>query len=520
AQQFGATHLVSVSGDCPLIHPPFIQRGIATILQKNADHLYSDKSKYDCLHEGLGFFTTASWQRLDQLSQTWFHKEHPGSVLADDMVRFEGVEIVPETAFQRQDFRMSVDTLADLEFMNYVYSELENGEIVDLYDVVNLVDEKPHIKLLNAHVHQKSLTERNSTIAIITHAGKEVGLGHLARCMALARELKESQSQQVVFCINEDEIAINMLRESGFVFTTWNLQQNQDEITETLFSPDAVSGIVLDVKGDKGIWLDHWLNILQTIDLPKFMIDHVCAEKSTTSIIPTVLQGDGQNDSALQQKNVVSGKDYLLLNRKITFWRQNKEVEKSGILVAAGGSGTCPGSLMRALYQVSEWHRIKFLVGPFADRSALESQLQDLCFSNYDIIFNPPDPYKVYCESELALSTFGVTAYELIALGIPTVVVQTLHDGDRNVVRYMAENQVCIDALDRVSTPSALAKQILGFMQNPGQRNQLSERAKAWIDGRGAERVAKVIKSSLTRDHVYKPAILPSQRPETFGPSS
>ncbi|MFQ5677491.1 MAG: cytidylyltransferase domain-containing protein, partial [bacterium] len=274
AQHFGATHLVSVSGDCPLIHPAFIQRGIATLLQKGADHLFSDKSKYDCLHEGLGFFTTAAWQRLDELSHTWFHKEHPGSVLCDEVATFAGVEIVPETAFQRQDFRMSVDTLADFEFMNYLYSQLENGDIVDLYDVVNLIDEKPHIKLLNAHVHQKGLTERNSTVAIITHAGKDVGLGHLARCIAVARELKESHSQRVIFCINEDETAINLLEKGGFVFVTWGPQTKPEEVTKDLLRTYAVTAVVLDVKGANGIWLDHWLNSLRPIDLPKFTIDH------------------------------------------------------------------------------------------------------------------------------------------------------------------------------------------------------------------------------------------------------
>ncbi|MFQ5676254.1 MAG: hypothetical protein ACE5G1_10185, partial [bacterium] len=210
--------------------------------------------------------------------------------------------------------------------------------------------------------------------------------------------------------------------------------------------------------------------------------------------------------------------DYLLLNRKITFWRHNEEVEKKGVLVTAGGSGLHGAPLMKALQKISEHHRIRFLVGPFADRSALESQLHRLHFSNFEVIFNPVDPYQVYCQSEVAISTFGVTTYELIALGIPTFVVQTSNDADREIVHYMAESQVCIDALNLVSTPAELAKQILCLMENAEQRQQLSAKAKGWIDGRGAERVAKVIKSSLMRGQVNRQTISPSQRPQASGP--
>ncbi len=221
AQNFKTKNLVTISGDCPLIHPDFIERGIALLHQSVADYLYVDKSKYDCLHEGIGFYTTKTWLRLDELSTTWFHKEHPGSVLSGNGEKFKGVEILPETAFQQNDFRMSVDTIADLEFMNQVYSELlEDDGIASLYEVVNLIDSKPFITLLNEHVHQRGITEKSRTVAFLTHAGQEVGLGHLSRSIALARELKESQSMKVVFCINEDETAKDLLSKNGFVFTT------------------------------------------------------------------------------------------------------------------------------------------------------------------------------------------------------------------------------------------------------------------------------------------------------------
>lgn len=505
AQYFKAKNFVTISGDCPLIHPDFIERGIAQLQQNSADYVYIDKDKYECLHEGIGFYTTDSWLKLDELSTTWFHKEHPGSVLSENTDRFTGVEIMPETAFQQHDFRMSVDTVADLEFMNQVYSELQqDDEIVSLYEVVNLVDSKPFITLLNEHVHQRGITEKSRTVAIITHAGQGVGLGHLSRCIALARELKETQSMKVVFYINEEETAKTILSKNGFVFTTWSTETQFDSVKKEVLEPYSVSGIVIDIKGDKGKCLQQWLTILAQIDLPRFAIDYIPEnpDRSITCIVPTVYHQRLAMFPGRSQQNLIWGKDYLLLNRKINFWRENEYVEKNDIVVTAGGSGRHTEPLLRALAELSRDIKIKFVVGPFSDPASLESGLKDFDFRNYEIIFNPPDPYKIYRESELAISTFGVTTYELIALGVPTVVVNTSSASDGNIVAFMARQNVCVNALSFASNTEKFVDEIRYLMANETIRDHLGEEGMLWIDAFGVERVAELINAAIETNEV------------------
>ena len=493
-------NLVTISGDCPLIHPDFIERGIAHLRQSSADYLYVDKSKYDCLHEGIGFYTTKTWLKIDKLSTTWFHKEHPGSALSEYSEKFNGVEIVPETAFQQHDFRMSVDTLADLEFMNQVYSELErNDEIVSLYEVVNLIDIKPFITLLNEHVHQRGITEKSHTVAIVTHAGEKVGLGHLSRMIALARELKESQSLKVVFYINDDETAKNLLSKNGFVFATWNSKTQLSSVKSEVLEPYSVSGIAIDVKANKGNYLKQWLTILEEIELPRFVIDYIPehSDNSITSIVPTVYHPRLTRFSNEDKQKVIWGRDYLLLNRKVNFWRENDCVDTDDIVVTAGGSGKCSEPMLKALAELSKDIKIKFVVGPFSDPARFESRLKEFDFRKYEIIFNPPDPYKVYRESELAISTFGVTTYELIALGVPTVVIDTSNDGDRNIVVFMARKNVCVNALSFAANTEKFVDEIRYLMANEPIRDHLSEEGLLWIDAYGIERVAELIRASI-----------------------
>ena len=106
------------------------------------------------------------------------------------------------------------------------------------------------------------------------------------------------------------------------------------------------------------------------------------------------------------------------------------------------------------------------------------------------------------------IATFGVTAYELIALGVPTVIFNTLIPSDRNIVVFMAGKNVCINALAYSSNTEKFVNEIGYLMTNQTVRDQLSQTGKFWIDGLGVERVAEIIKSTVMTDNIAEPDIL------------
>ncbi|MBT7790675.1 MAG: NTP transferase domain-containing protein, partial [Calditrichaeota bacterium] len=247
---FKAGFIVTVSGDCPLIDPEFIQRGIALLKDSEADFVYVDHLKYKCLHEGIEFHTKENWETLDELSSTWYHKEHPGSVLKEGNHSFRGAEITPRVEFQRHDFRMSVDTRSDLFFMNQIYQELSSDDkIVDLHDVLNLIDKKPWLKKINDHVHQKEVEEKSKTFLFITQASPEIGMGHLSRCIALATEIQESYGAKTIFYLNSDEIALTILKQQGFIVSLESQLGPKTDIL-AIVQMNKISRIIVDIKPD------------------------------------------------------------------------------------------------------------------------------------------------------------------------------------------------------------------------------------------------------------------------------
>ena len=99
--------------------------------------------------------------------------------------------MLPESIYMPHH-RLSVDTLADLDFMNALYDELDKRNLpFDLPDVVSLLKERPDLKEINAHVHQRRLVENIKKVLFVVDAGGEYGFGHLMRCMELARQITE-----------------------------------------------------------------------------------------------------------------------------------------------------------------------------------------------------------------------------------------------------------------------------------------------------------------------------------------
>ncbi|MCK5077538.1 MAG: NTP transferase domain-containing protein, partial [Calditrichia bacterium] len=231
--------VVTISGDCPLIDPDFINLAIDGLISSKADYFFVDKSKNKCVHEGIGVRTYQAWKKTEQLSNTWYYKEYAGVALNDNKHLFKGKDIAVKKIFQRNDLRLSVDTPADLEFMDQVFRQFyDEGSVFNLKKVMNLVDKQPWLKLLNSHVHQKTVDEKNKIFIVITHGNQKIGLGHISRSVSLARQLKEAKAAKVIFYIEKSQYAHSLMEKNGFYFKEWN------NITE-------LKDLIVSLKGEK-----------------------------------------------------------------------------------------------------------------------------------------------------------------------------------------------------------------------------------------------------------------------------
>jgi UDP-N-acetylglucosamine:LPS N-acetylglucosamine transferase len=100
--------------------------------------------------------------------------------------------------------------------------------------------------------------------------------------------------------------------------------------------------------------------------------------------------------------------------------------------------------------------------------------------------------------SRLAVASFGVTAYELAACGVPAVHLCLTADHARSSSAF--EQAQIAERLSVFShiRPQQVAEAVGGLLGDASRRTEMAARARALIDGRGAQRVAALVVSGLS----------------------
>jgi spore coat polysaccharide biosynthesis protein SpsF (cytidylyltransferase family)/spore coat polysaccharide biosynthesis predicted glycosyltransferase SpsG len=465
AKRYPPHILVTILGDCPLVDPIFLEYAINALMGSEAEFVYVDQKKYKCVHEGIEIKTASTWEKMGKLAKAPHHREHINSVMNENILLFKGKEIFIDQIYQRNDLRLSVDTMADLEFMERIFSQFHSqGSLVRLKDVLKYIDENPAIKRFNQYVHQKEILEKNINIGIISHANAQIGMGHLARMIALANNLKESKAANIAFYLEQNTAGEELLDKNGMRYKVWSSFEDLNIlIAENM---KKLSAFIVDLKQPT---YSQFESLFKISEKPVFIIDQIPGVQHYQSILPTIYLSPYLKKISVS-KNIFFGKEYLILNRKLEFWRNTNSCTAEGLLITTGGGGFVTAGLLEALSALEGSIKIKFLAGPFANLSKLKKTILKYDIQNFEIIYNPIDPYKIYREAKLAISLFGVTVYELLYLGTPTIVVKTLKKSDEKIVAFMEDKQLCINYCGK-----KMDKKLGELVKNIYENNQLLE---------------------------------------------
>ena len=148
AEEAKADYVMRVTADSPLIEPGEIDSVIEFAITENAGFVMM-KPGTSCVHEGFDMV------HLDSLKKSYkavdiedFHKEHVIIYLKEHQDFVKTVYFEPLRIFQKEGYKISVDTIADFEFMHAMYEKFWDGRgIVDLKEVVKFVDSNPNLKV-------------------------------------------------------------------------------------------------------------------------------------------------------------------------------------------------------------------------------------------------------------------------------------------------------------------------------------------------------------------------------------
>ncbi len=417
AEQLHADVIVRVTGDAPFVDSGTVDRLVETLLSEGAEYCTGEQGVHS-IHEGFCPFTRAALDRLlAEAADDPVAIEHVTAYFVAHPERFHIARIAIPPEHQFEGARMSVDTPADVRFIEELYRHLgvPAGE-ADMVDVVKLLKAHPELLAINAHVYQKKATDRTLKILVRCDGDARIGLGHVVRCLALADVLREAHGCGVSFAMMSGEPGMTLVREAGFPILPLPSGQDEAAWLDALITELHPDILLLDVRSELSpkrvrSWREGGV-LVATIDDPS---ERRCeSDLAFYPPVPQVYEHDW--DGYTGELHV--GWEWVVLRRDFAAAEPPSTHNPPRLLVTMGGSDPAGLTLqaIRELDELDEPFETVVVLGPgFIHGTELDAFLA-VAKRSYGIERKVCDMAALMRQADLALASFGVTAYELAAV--------------------------------------------------------------------------------------------------------
>lgn len=174
-------------------------------------------------------------------------------------------------------------------------------------------------------------------------------------------------------------------------------------------------------------------------------------------------------------------------------------VVAGSLLVMQGGADT-HGFLPRivaALGSAGFDGRITVVVGPaFAHWPALRAAVDGSGLA-VSVTQDPPDLTERMAGADLAITAAGITLFELLCVGTPCVVVSAERFEVETAERVAQQGAAVSLGFGGDLDAASLGRVVGELAHDAGARRRLASRGRELVDGRGAERTAKLIEERV-----------------------
>ena len=333
-------------------------------------------------------------------------------------------------------------------------------------------------------------------------AGPNVGLGHLQRCMSLAKALETLDVESVFLTCNRSE-AISRIQRFGFevceltISDLWNEQDS--DFTMNMAAECECDGIVV----DSYLANSEYMSSISNNNLVTCVIDDMASYSYPCQV---VVNG---NLNAKELSYLPTSVDTLFLLGPQYLMLREEFSDKSdfvvrptvhNILVVLGGSDSLElmPSILSMLDNMQSDFVINAIIGPFANNEQNVRQVIEKSRHVINLFHSPDAIQELMMQAHLPISAGGQTFYELLCVGCPTVPIEVARNQKKQLESLVGLgylHTIC-DGTDN-SVISTLANSVHLLLSDYQLRSRMSHLGQQLLDGQGALRVANLLKSTI-----------------------
>ena len=335
-------------------------------------------------------------------------------------------------------------------------------------------------------------------VMVICDCSSEIGFGHIMRCLPLADELHNAYGCHISFAMKSDANGIAMVREHGY--TVFNPIASTDffdykhwlnaAIVEV--KPDI---IVLDIRDDLprsilSSWRACGIKIVTIDDPSERRLD---ADLAFYPPVPQVSKMDWTGFSG----QLYTGWEWVILRPEFSKHSASKNIyDRLQILVTMGGSDPAGLTLkvLAALDGLNEEFDTKGVLGFSFMWNAELDALLGKAEREFTILRNVSNMAEVMSDAHFAIASFGVTAYELAAMGVPALYLCLTEDHAESATTFeQAGLAISLGNYATIDFAGEFIEKTRKFLTDKNLLQDLTHKNNTLIDACGARRIAQTI---------------------------
>ncbi len=339
---------------------------------------------------------------------------------------------------------------------------------------------------------------RNSNKGILfrVDGGRKMGMGHVVRCLWLASALRENDrndasGNSISFCMEQDDIGIAAVQRRGWPVLQARLEE---------FGGADADVLIIDLP--EGVPAEAVRCLRQENPETSIVLMHgTCTGRMEADVIVSPIERlpDASSWQGFSGERY-EGPAYAIVDPAFARAprRSSMVVREPRILVSMGGSDPYGLTLqgLRALDSMREAFQVTVALGPaFLHEEELRTWLagarrQYECRREDSLL-------DFMVNSDLGLVSFGTTVYELAAAGLPAIALSITEDHAQSAEVFARGGSLMHLGLFSSVSRARMQSAVRELMTNQQLWLGMAQRGQALVDGKGADRVAKLLLAGI-----------------------
>lgn len=341
-------------------------------------------------------------------------------------------------------------------------------------------------------------------IWIRADANREIGTGHIMRCMSIADALKR-RGQRVCF-ITADESGAPVLENRGQEYRI--LHSDYRNMEEEL---PGLEGLLAEKKPDFFLADSYFVTKRYLQEIRRRVPVGILDDKALTGMPADLLINynifaDGSLYRGGAADRYLLGADYVPLRREFEGIKYLVREKAETVLITTGGSDryNLAGQLLKKALESPGAGALSYIVVSGVYNAHLPALREmESAHENVRVCCNVSDMSGLMSESDIAVSAGGSTMYELSAMGVPIICFSFVDNQERIVRGFVREGLVSFGG-DYLAQGELMLDEVIYHINKLAAdfelRRGFSKRLRRLVDGRGAERIAETL-CDMTRGH-------------------